>query len=1190
MTTTQLQSIPGLETGPLKKFAQSARRQLIELVGTKIDQVLSMESAELREKDAAIKELKAQISLSTKEAVVERVAYTWFNRFCALRFMDVSGYTTVRTVSPAEGFTQPEILSEAKQGHIDESIQGQTVRQRVIDLLSGKIPSSDPQQEAYRLLVVGMCNYFHSIMPFMFETIADYTELLMPDDLLSDGSLLAQVRNALTVEACKDVEVIGWLYQFYISEKKDEVFEDLKKSKKISAQNVPAATQLFTPNWIVRFLVQNSLGRLWMLNKPKSRLVDQMEFYIRPLEDETDFLRITKPEELKICDPACGSGHMLVYAFDLLYLIYEEEGYQSTDIPRLILQNNLYGLEIDERAAELAAFALVMKAREKYRRFFTKPIQPNICVFQDIKFGDKELPSYLEFVGNNLFTDNLRKTLHQFAECENFGSLIKPATTDVATIQDLLKKSNAGENLLLHVTHEKVLRILTYADYLSPKYHVVVANPPYMASKNMNASLKAFVSHHYQANKRDLFAAFVERISDLNLRSGFVGLMTPFTWMFLDSYEELRKQILTRSTITTLVRPEYHAFFESAYVPICAFVLFSRSLRKHKGLFVDLSEFYGADVQPVKALAAIKDEKCSWRHLASTEDFEKVPGRPIAYWMSDRALSVFSDSIPLEQIGQPRQGCATSDNGRFLRFWFEVSTENISFDSSSLEAASESSKRWFPYNKGGSFRKWYGNQEYLVNWYNDGQELKQEVARKYPYLNGNVDYVVKNRNCYFRESLSWSKITSGGFALRYFPPGFIFDVSGCSIFFDDPDYQMPVLGCMNSPIMTKIYNALSPTLNFEVGQVANFPIINDFIAKTTTSTKYIQDLISCAKEDWDSYETSWNFNLHPLLSPERRRLENLEMAYSDLRSEWLKRTERMQRLEQQSYDVFIDAYGLRGELTPDAPLSEITLNCNPYYRYGAEKSPEELEELLLLDTIKELISYGVGCIFGRYSLDHPGLFIASPGDSDKASVNGAQMTFPIDDDNVVPILDGDWFTDDISERFRKFIRVCFGDDLYEQNVRFIEKVLGKDLRKYFVKDFYADHVKRYKKRPIYWLFSSPKGAFNALIYLHRYRSDTVSVILNNYLRELRNKLAAHKSHLENISIGSTASAGDKAKAVKEIETLKKTIDELDNYERDVLYPLAMQKMELILDHGVKANYTKLGRALRTIPGMNAEED
>ncbi len=595
-----------METAKLKRFAQFARRSLLEQVSTKLKLVLAENSAARRESTEAIKKLEEAIKGHDKEQVIERVAYIWFNRFCALRFMDVNRYTRIGVVSPAEGQFQPEILAEAKMGHIDEEmVHDDKVRQQIFALLSGSAPSRDPQGEAYRLLVVAACNFWNKAMPFLFQRIDDYTELLMPDDLLSGNSILSLTREAMTPDACGDVEVIGWLYQFYISEKKDEVFDGLKKNKKIAPENIPAATQLFTPHWIVRYLVENSLGRLWLLNRPGSKLIEQMDYYIKPEQAETDFLRITKPEEIKICDPACGSGHMLTYAFDLLYAIYEEEGYDPAEIPEKILTNNLFGIEIDERAGELAAFALTMKARAKQRRFFNKGVKPNICVLENIHFDEGELKSYMDFVGRDLFPVQLISTLRRFEEADNFGSLIRPDVTDVDGILRILESKDVSGQLFLSPTHQKVLQALRQADYLSPKYHVVIANPPYMGSKGMNGRLGAWLKENYESVKSDLFSAFVMRNTELTLLKGHLGFMTPFVWMFISSYENLRLFLINQKTITSLIQLEYSGF-DGATVPICTFTIENAHKPHFHGGYVRLSDFRGADQQGPKALEIIQ--------------------------------------------------------------------------------------------------------------------------------------------------------------------------------------------------------------------------------------------------------------------------------------------------------------------------------------------------------------------------------------------------------------------------------------------------------------------------------------------------------------------------------------------------------------------------------------------------------
>ena len=602
-----------MEPAKLKKFAQYARCSLIEKISSKLNLVLAESSAARREEAKAIAELEKQIQGHGREQVIERVAYIWFNRFCALRFMDVNRYTRIGIITPSEGQSQPEILAEAKMDHIDEEMVPEKTREQIFSLLGGSSPSHDPQSEAYRLLVVAACNDFNKSMPYLFEKIADYTELLMPDDLLSGNSILTYTREAMTPDVCQDVEVIGWLYQFYISEKKDRVFDDLKKNKKITPENIPAATQLFTPHWIVRYLVENSLGRLWMLNRPDSKLVEQMEYYIKPEQAESDFLHIGKPEDIKICDPACGSGHILTYTFDLLHAIYEEEGYDPSEIPEKILTHNLFGIEIDERAGELAAFALTMKARARQRRFFRKPVQPHICVLQNIRFDEaefEEVESGQLAVGSGALLEKLMHDLQMFTEADNFGSLLRPSLSSeqCTTLQGYLTaywSQASADSLFQSLTHQKALQALQQADYLSSKYHVVIANPPYMGGKGMNGKLALWLKDNYSDVKSDLFSAFIVRNTELTLPKGQLGFMTPFVWMFISSYEKLRSFLIDQKTITSLIQLEYSGF-EGATVPICTFTIENRHNADFKGGYVRLSDFKGAALQGQKALEIIQ--------------------------------------------------------------------------------------------------------------------------------------------------------------------------------------------------------------------------------------------------------------------------------------------------------------------------------------------------------------------------------------------------------------------------------------------------------------------------------------------------------------------------------------------------------------------------------------------------------
>ncbi|SFE76258.1 Methyltransferase domain-containing protein [Marinobacter sp. DSM 26671] len=1156
-----------METAKLKKFAQFARRSLLEQVTAKLKLVLADESPARRERPQAIKKLEEAIADQGKEQVIERVAYIWFNRFCALRFMDVNRYNRIGIVSPAEGQFQPEILADAKMGHIDEDMVAEPTRQKIFALLDGKTPSQDPQGEAYRLLVVAACNYWHSAMPFLFERIDDYTELLMPDDLLSGNSILAYTREAMTPDACEDVEVIGWLYQFYISEKKDQVFADLKKNKKVTPENIPAATQLFTPHWIVRYLVENSLGRFWMLNRPDSGLIERMDYYIQPEEPETDFLRISSPEEIKVCDPACGSGHMLTYAFDLLYAIYEEEGYESAEIPAKILTHNLYGIEIDERAGELAAFALTMKARARQRRFFRKPVQPNIVVLENVSFTESEMQDVATLVGKDLFTDELRETLCRFEQAKNFGSLIVPKLTDPSQTLSVLEDGGLCDDILLKEVQARLVAVLRMAEVLSPKYHVVVANPPYMGRRGgMNDVLKKFINDFFIEGKADLYAAFLKRASLLGVERSLHGLVTMQSWMFLSSYKGIRELLVRNHTIDSVLHLGPRAFpeIDGEVVQVAATSFSKLRNLDNKPIFIR-----AVDRTAEEKSQALKDKRNFFSKVSQLE-FLGIPDCPLPYWLPEKLIALFGRSKKVEDYSDQRQGLATGDDDRFLRTWPEVSSARTNWDA---EKFPDQAFPWFPFIKGGSFRRWYGNNEHVIKF---DQESFTALSQQ-----GNC---LPSRSYYLRESVVWSDIAGSAFAARFNPQGKVFATGALSAF----PSQTPIsslLGYFNSNIHKEVMYALSSGMHYSVGYVDKSPYLHSDVPHSRVG-EITKICVALSKSDWDSYETSWDFTSSPLLTLDHR-AETLEASYTLLRTNWQRMTEEMQRLEEENSRIFIDAYGLHDELFPEVPLEEITLTCNPAYRYGVKGSEEDRETRLCADTMVELISYAVGCMFGRYALDKPGLILANQGETIADYLKQIpEPSFPADEDNVIPMLDGDWFTDDITERFREFLRIAFGEEHYAENLRFVEQALGKDIRKYFLKDFYNDHVRRYKKRPIYWLFSSPKGSFNALIYMHRYQPHTVGTVLE-YLRDFKDeKLQARKNHLEAVSISAGASQGDKTKALKEIEKIKKILAELDDYERDVLYPLATEQVEIDLDDGVKVNYPKFGDALKKITGLS----
>ncbi len=863
-----------METAKLKKFAQFARRSLIEQVSSKLKLVLAAESNASREHPAAVKKLEEAIQESGKEQVIERVAYIWFNRFCALRFMDVNRYTRIGVVSPAEGQFQPEILAEAKMGHIDEEMVQDKVRQQVFALLDGKAPSRDPQSEAYRLLVVAACNAWNKAMPFLFQRIDDYTELLMPDDLLSGNSILAYTREAMTPEACLDVEVIGWLYQFYISEKKDQVFNVLNKKNKITPENIPAATQLFTPHWIVRYLVENSLGRLWLLNRPDSRIFANMKergedcYYIEPEQPETDFLKISSPEEIKICDPACGSGHMLTYAFDLLYAIYEEEGYEPSEIPEKILTHNLFGIEIDERAGELAAFALTMKARAKQRRFFNKGVKPNICVLENVRFEEDELKNYMDFVGRDLFTAPLQSTLHQFEETDNFGSLIRPDVTGVNDMLRVLESKDVSGQLFISMTHQKVLQALQQTEYLSSKYHVVVANPPYMGLKGMNSRLATWLSDNYSKYKSDLFSSFIVRCTELAKKRGMVGVMCPNVWMYIYSHESLRQLISSKKDLTTLVELPLSGF-KGATVQICAFAIRNSDSESGQGAYIRLVDFKGDEEEMSRrALDAVANKDCTWRFMSDSRVFSKIPGSQIAYWVSGKMIHNFSLPQKMGDISHAFQGIITGDNAYFLRLWHELDNRAINTSFKNYSDA-EGNNAWVPYNKGGSFRRWYGNCEHLLRWNGYGNDLTRGRT--------------ENRKHFFKEGLTWSDITSFKCSFRNQKTGILFDAKGPTAIYAG-DQHIYVLGLMNSIYAERLIELLNPTLSFQIDDFYKVPIISSFFEKERIK-EIVHKCISLSLQDWDAYETSWDFNSIPILNPDYHH-PAISTTYQRLRAHW----------------------------------------------------------------------------------------------------------------------------------------------------------------------------------------------------------------------------------------------------------------------------------------------------------------
>ncbi len=1181
-----------MNTNKLKTFAQKTRKKLLQQVEERLDYVLNTDSAELREQKVQVEALKKEVKRTGREALIDKVAYTWFNRLVALRYMDVNDYQPfhVRVISPQDGFTEPQILSDAKQGIIPDDF---TVdRAKINQLLDGSLESQNPQNEVFKLLLVAACNNLHSIFPFLFEQIADYSELLLPADLISEHSVIHDVVKGMTAEDCQLVEILGWLYQFYISEKKDEVFASKGKVKK---EEIPAATQLFTPRWIVEYMVQNTVGKLWVLNHPNSRLTEHMEYYIESEVTAEDVLTINKPEELTLLDQACGSGHILVYGFELLTKIYEEEGYAPSDIPRLIIEHNLHGFEIDERAAQLAGLAILMKAREYQRRLFRKSDvpEPNITCFEDLTLSDEEIKTTLKSAEVD-YSDELLHDLKNMQQATNFGSLIVPH----ASVQEINQANAACEkaidsaDLFDKEKLEQLMVALDTIDKLGTKVSCVVDNPPYMGSSNYNNELKDFVYTNYPDSKSDLMAAFMEAGLYASKDQGYLGMINQQTWMFLSSYEDIRKKLIKGSFIDTLLHLGPRTFPEigGEVVQNTAFTMQKNKLSKN-GTYFRLVDFGKSDLKKIKFQEAVQNPECGWLFLADQQEFENIPGSPFSYWLNEKLKSLFKKYNDVGVYLNPKEGFTTGSNDRFLRRWEEIEISSLALNGE---------KEWLPYLKGGSFRRWYGNHEFTIKWQDDGNEVIN-FDRSYP----------RNLQHFKKGGITWSALSSSSFAGRIAPENFGFDSKGpLGLVKDNKGYQL--LALLNSNIFGLLIKVLAPTLDFRFKQILAIPFL-----EINESENIVEFNIEISKIDWDSRENSWHFKQNELIRFNKEGgIDTLEDAYDVFKQYWTNKFFQLHQNEEELNRQFIEIYGLQEELTPDVPLEEITIlqeeldskklkELDKEFRGrriedGRPKTEDRvhLPQLPFKDkeVMAQFLSYAVGCMFGRYSLDKEGLILANQGETlenylekvyGKSSPleRGQRGVFLPDEDNIIPVLEDNWFEDDITGLFYKFLRASFGEQNFEKNLAFIEEKLGHNIRNWFTRHFYNDHVKRYNKRPIYWQFSSENGVFKALIYMHRYTPNSLNKMLNGYLRDFKSKLNYRKSHLEEV-ITTSQDSGEVNKAEKELRKTETMLEELETYERDVLMPLATDRIQIDLDDGVLVNYNKFGQAVEEVKSLN----
>ena len=1132
------------------------------------------------------KRLEERIRQDGFEQVMEAIAYTWFNRFAAIRYMELHGYLDhgYRVLSHPEGRPYPEILEHAADVDLPNFD-----REKAVEL---KLDGSK-DEELYRLLLKAQCNALHQAMPFLFERIGDETELLLPANLLHTDSLIHRMVESIDESAWGQIEIIGWLYQFYISEKKDQVIGNV-----VASEDIPAATQLFTPNWIVKYLVQNSLGAQWLATYPDSQLSEKMEYYIKPAE-QTDEVKaqleaITpgtlNPEALTLIDPASGSGHILVEAYDLFKAIYLERGYRQRDVARLILEKNLFGLDIDGRAAQLTGFALMMKGRADDRRLFERGVELNVMPLLGSKGFDAErLAQCVKLADYGIVDSDLEELKQLFEHASTFGSLIQVPEGLAAKLPALKQLSEAtSQDLFVSDALTHLAALVQQAEMLAGQYDAVVANPPYMGSKFCCAALKKFMNSFYKAGKADLYASFTLRNIQFSKKLGHVGMITIPNWMFLSSFNQLRNTIFRSAPITNLVhngRGVWGSDFGS-----CSYVLMRSFPRSFNGRFLRLFDKQGSVASNEELGRRFHTNP---RFSTSNIEFKKIPGSPVAYWVSERVREVFEEGTLLGKLVDAKQGLATADNDQFLRRWHEVDQGKCSYHSKSRDDAAQSGKKWFPYNKGGEFRKWYGNQEYLVNWEHDGYAIRAFGTEN----GGRARSVLRNTEFYFQESLTWSDVTSGPPSFRLNDRGSIHDVKGMSAFSFRGVGRLLLAGYCNTLIVRAIARATNPTLSFQIGNFVNIPFIEgvgeDF---SRDVMKNVDWLVRSTIIDWNAYERSWNFESLPILTASSESTRTLESSYTAWITQNRETIAEMQRLEEENNRLFIDAYGLQGELTPDVPIEEITLTVNPTCSYGGNLTEEDQWTRFRQDTMKELVSYAIGCMMGRYNLDASGLIYAHSGGA--GFDPRRYTTFPADPDGIVPLTDSDWFEDDAAHRLIEFISVAWDATHLEDNLAFLASNLSprnnessrETLRRYLYYRFFKDHLQTYKKRPIYWLFSSGKQkAFQCLVYLHRYNEGILARMRTEYVIPLQGMMASRVRQLDE-DIAAAASTAHRKRLEKERAALVKQKPELLEFDEKLRH-YADQRIGLDLDDGVKVNYGKFGDLLAEVkPVTGAKAD
>ncbi len=1179
-----------MDKNAIKKYAVWARKELIARVTQKAEQYEITEkkitpadadsiggrvltAAEKKQRQALI----AKINRDGFEQVMEEVAYTWFNRFTALRFMEVNNYlpSHTRVFTNENGEFKPQILADA----IQLDLEGLNM-DKVFEL-----KDANKTEELYKYLLITQCNALSGILPRMFQKIEDYTELLLPDYLLREGSVIEQMIALIPEEDWTDqVQIIGWLYQYYNSEKKDDVFAALKKNVKITKENIPAATQLFTPDWIVRYMVENSLGRLWLEGHPdvkeqflpteeeQSAYVDgnrdpedtKWHYYLEEADQEPEvqaqLAEIRKeyaaltPEQLKVIDPCCGSGHILAYMFDVLMKIYESYGYTAREAVASIVENNLYGLDIDERAAQLAYFAVMMKARQYDRRFFGRGIQPHVYAIVESNHVDQFAVDYF-CNGDAKLKAAMDTILSELHDAKEYGSILTVTPQDWSALYDRFAEITEDINMSRETALRELLPLVQVAEALAQKYDTVVTNPPYLGGKKIEKKLLAYLEKHYSEGKYDLYSSFMIRCGLFAKEGKYFSMITQQGWMFLPTYEKIRRNMLNYNLIN-MTQLGTRAFEEigGEVVQTTAFIFRKKHVSNYKSIFVRLTDYEGEDKER-------HFNDVNLHYSVSTDLFEKILGKPMAYWGTEKTYDLFSHQPLLREYVDTKQGLKSSDDKRFFRYWPEVNFQNIEFEAFSQEIAKNSIKKWFPLNKGGHL-KWYGDYWHLINWENDGNEIKEYARTLYKSATRTITSI----DYYFKESISWPKITSEP-VFRMIPAGFIFSDAGSAMFYKQ-NIRNYLLGFLNTTIVTPLTKMLNPTVNLGVGDMLKIPFILELSRKEMVD-KIVEANIQLSKVDWDSFEISWNFQHHPLL----RKVSTVAEAFDQWQAECNDRFNKLKANEGELNRIFIDIYGLQDELTPEVEDKDVTVRKADLGR-----------------DIRSFISYAVGCMFGRYSIYKEGLIYAggkwnyndyenmawiAEGKPEVLSFYSKTHFFP-DQDNIIPICDDEYFVDDIVHKFIEFVSVVYGTENLHENIKFIADALGskgqpKDvIRNYFLNDFYKDHCKIYQKRPIYWLFDSgKKNGFKALIYMHRYQPDTIARIRTDYVHEQQSRYRTAMADLEKRI--ANAAAGERVKLNKELNKLQAQAEEIRVYEEKI-HHLADQMISIDLDDGVKHNY------------------